>query len=114
MAKPFVHINGGMLEGGGQILRMAAGLSAVVGTPVAVDDIRKNRRKPGLAAQVGYAACRRSRSMDALERHAPCTPSSHPGVHAAPPRPQHLTGLKLVADISAGELTGGEVGSTSM
>jgi hypothetical protein len=40
-----------MLEGGGQILRMSAALSAITGLGVSVDRVRAKRAKPGL--QVG-------------------------------------------------------------
>lgn len=36
---------------GGQILRTAISLSAILGIPVRVTNIRANRSKPGLAAQ---------------------------------------------------------------
>jgi RNA 3'-terminal phosphate cyclase (ATP) len=63
-----------MLEGGGQILRITAAMSAICSRPVRVVNIRANRSKPGL-------------------------------------RPQHLAGLRLVADICGGELEGAKVGS---
>lgn len=40
-----------MLEGGGQILRNAAALSAMTATPIEVTKIRAGRSKPGLRAQ---------------------------------------------------------------
>lgn len=40
-----------MLEGGGQILRNAAALSAITGTPIIIDRIRAKRRRPGLRPQ---------------------------------------------------------------
>lgn len=46
-----VRIDGGLGEGGGQVLRLSAALSAVTGVPVRVDRIRAGRRKPGLGAQ---------------------------------------------------------------
>ncbi|MCZ7357626.1 MAG: RNA 3'-terminal phosphate cyclase [Candidatus Methanoperedens sp.] len=46
-----VKIDGSYGEGGGQILRTAVALSAVTGKPVEIDNIRKNRPKPGLAPQ---------------------------------------------------------------
>lgn len=42
---------GSLLEGGGQLLRNAAALAAITGTPIRVHRIRAGRAKPGLAAQ---------------------------------------------------------------
>ncbi|XP_072024002.1 RNA 3'-terminal phosphate cyclase-like [Amphiura filiformis] len=72
-----VLIDGGAMEGGGQILRMASALSALTCTPVKVNNIRAGRSNPGL-------------------------------------RPQHLCGLQLVRDLSAGQLIGGQVSSTDI
>lgn len=44
-------IDGSYGEGGGQILRTALALSAVLGRPVQVEKIRAGRRNPGLQAQ---------------------------------------------------------------
>src|SRR5690348_16596192 len=43
-----VKINGSQGEGGGQILRTAISLSAIIGVPVEVTDIRAKRQNPGL------------------------------------------------------------------
>ncbi len=44
-------INGAYLEGGGAILRLAAGFSVLKQVPLKVTDIRKNRPTPGLKHQ---------------------------------------------------------------
>ncbi|KAJ5512634.1 RNA 3'-terminal phosphate cyclase/enolpyruvate transferase alpha/beta [Penicillium fimorum] len=44
-----VYLNGRTLEGGGQLVRIATGLSALTGRPVSIDHVRGNRqRKKGL------------------------------------------------------------------
>lgn len=46
-----IRIDGSQGEGGGQILRTALSLSALLGKPVAIERIRANREKPGLRPQ---------------------------------------------------------------
>ncbi len=46
-----VRIDGSEGEGGGQILRTSLSLSAITGKPFEIFNIRKGRKKPGLAAQ---------------------------------------------------------------
>ncbi|KAJ1523946.1 hypothetical protein ONE63_010494 [Megalurothrips usitatus] len=51
MSENEVIIDGSVLEGGGQILRMAVSLSAIHQIPIRVKNIRAGRDKPGLRAQ---------------------------------------------------------------
>jgi len=46
-----MKLDGSYGEGGGQILRTAVALSAVTGKTIEIDNIRRARPKPGLAAQ---------------------------------------------------------------
>jgi len=47
----WVEIDGSMGEGGGQILRTAVALAAIVGKPIRIYNIRAKRRNPGLRPQ---------------------------------------------------------------
>ncbi len=47
----FLKIDGAYGEGGGQIIRSAIALSAITKTPIQIENIRKNRKVPGLRAQ---------------------------------------------------------------
>ncbi|MDE1861287.1 MAG: RNA 3'-phosphate cyclase [Thaumarchaeota archaeon] len=46
-----IRIDGSFGEGGGQIIRSAVTLSAITGRPVEIENIRKNRKVPGLRPQ---------------------------------------------------------------
>ena len=50
MAEP-IHIDGSLGEGGGQILRTSLALAALLGRPVRINNIRANRKQPGLKTQ---------------------------------------------------------------
>lgn len=47
----FLKINGGHGEGGGQIVRSAIALSCITKKPIHLENIRKNRKVPGLRPQ---------------------------------------------------------------
>ena len=47
----FITIDGAQGEGGGQILRTSLALSALCGKPIAIENIRAKRNKPGLLRQ---------------------------------------------------------------
>ncbi|MDD5463019.1 MAG: RNA 3'-terminal phosphate cyclase [Methylococcales bacterium] len=49
--RDFLIIDGSHGEGGGQILRSTLSLAAMTGRPARIENIRANRKKPGLAAQ---------------------------------------------------------------
>ena len=51
MTTELINIDGSQGEGGGQILRSAVGLAAVVGKVVRIENIRAGRSKPGLMRQ---------------------------------------------------------------
>lgn len=47
----FLEIDGSFGEGGGQIIRTAITLSCIMNQPVLIENIRKNRKNPGLKPQ---------------------------------------------------------------
>ena len=73
----FLKIDGSYGEGGGQIVRSAVTLSSITKTPVIIENIRQNRKIPGL-------------------------------------RPQHLTAIKILAQICDADVYGLNVGSKSI
>jgi len=68
--KETVHVDGSFLEGGGQILRSSVALSCITKQPVEINNIRAERRNPGLAAQhltgIGLAAKMSKASVEGL------------------------------------------------
>ncbi|MCP1661393.1 MAG: RNA 3'-phosphate cyclase [Methanocalculus sp. MSAO_Arc1] len=63
-----IVIDGGMLEGGGQIVRSAVALASVTTTPLKIVNIRANRKTPGLAAQ-HLAAIRAAAAISSADVH---------------------------------------------
>lgn len=51
MTNEFIKIDGSVGEGGGQVLRSSLTLSVCLGKPFKIENIRANRKKPGLLRQ---------------------------------------------------------------
>uniref|UniRef100_A0A3Q2NSF7 RNA 3'-terminal phosphate cyclase n=1 Tax=Fundulus heteroclitus TaxID=8078 RepID=A0A3Q2NSF7_FUNHE len=51
-----VEIDGSVMEGGGQILRVSAALSCITGSAIKITKIRAGRSTPGLRWVSGYQA----------------------------------------------------------
>lgn len=95
-----ITIDGSYGEGGGQIIRTAVGLAIVTGTDININNIRKQRPKPGLKAQ----------HLTAIKTAAAMTGATVSGVRLGSTevtfRPQRICGGGYTVDIgTAGSIT---------
>ncbi|KAI5101154.1 RNA 3'-terminal phosphate cyclase, partial [Silurus meridionalis] len=96
MAAKALEMDGSVMEGGGQILRVSAALSCIQGSSLKINKIRAGRSTPGL---------REYEKSLLLFTVSPPTPLT---------RPQHLSGLELLRDMCDGNLEGATVGSSEI
>ena len=94
-----IRIDGSHGEGGGQILRTALALAAVVGRPVEVVKIRAGRKNPGLQAQHLTAVTALAQVAEADVQGAEL------GSTALTFRPKHVKGGDYVLDVGTAGAT---------